>query len=62
MEILGLRYDDLFDELYDLDIAEALKRLPKSVIDDRNQRLKRAMDLSMKHTYLPKELQVFPLS
>ena len=44
--------------MYDLDVAEALKRLPQSVKDDRNQRLKRAIDLSMKHTYLPKDLQV----
>jgi len=26
-------------------------------VDARNQRIKRAMDLSMKHDYLPKELQ-----
>ena len=26
-------------------------------VDHRMQRLKRAMDLSMKHTYLPKDLQ-----
>jgi hypothetical protein len=27
-------------------------------VDARNQRLKRAMDCSMKHAYLPKDLQV----
>lgn len=53
----GLRYDDLYDDMYDLDVAEALKRLPQSVVDARNQRLKRAMDQSMKHSSLPKELQ-----
>ncbi|KAH7425942.1 hypothetical protein KP509_11G078500 [Ceratopteris richardii] len=53
----GLRYDDLYDELQDLDVKEALSRLPQSVVDARNQRLKRAMDLSMKHSHLPKELQ-----
>lgn len=55
---LGLRYDDLHDPMYDLDIKEALDRLPKQVVDARNQRLKRAMDLSMKHEYLPEDLQV----
>ncbi|KAK3011515.1 hypothetical protein RJ639_012573 [Escallonia herrerae] len=54
----GLRYDDLYDPMYDLDIKEALNRLPREVIDAQNQRLKRAMDLSMKHEYLPDDLQV----
>ncbi|KAI3891236.1 hypothetical protein MKW98_007541 [Papaver atlanticum] len=53
----GLRYDDLYDPLMDLDIKEALNRLPVEVVDARNQRLKRAMDLSMKHEYLSPELQ-----
>ncbi|GAA0153750.1 reductase [Lithospermum erythrorhizon] len=53
----GLRYDDLYDPYYDLDIKEALNRLPKEIVDARNQRLKRAMDLSMKHEYLPPNLQ-----
>ncbi|MCL7038761.1 hypothetical protein MKW94_024729 [Papaver nudicaule] len=53
----GLRYDDLYDPLMDLDIKEALNRLPREVVDARNQRLKRAMDLSMKHEYLSEELQ-----
>ncbi|KAJ4887931.1 Cytochrome b-c1 complex subunit 7-2 [Raphanus sativus] len=53
----GLRYDDLYDPMYDLDIKEALNRLPSEVVDARNQRLKRAMDLSMKHEYLPDDLQ-----
>eukprot|EP00243_Klebsormidium_subtile_P001367 TRINITY_DN12360_c0_g1_i1.p1 TRINITY_DN12360_c0_g1~~TRINITY_DN12360_c0_g1_i1.p1 ORF type:complete len:128 (-),score=30.68 TRINITY_DN12360_c0_g1_i1:183-566(-) len=53
----GLRYDDLYDDLYDLDVKEALKRLPREETDARNQRLKRAIDLSMKHYYLSKELQ-----
>ncbi|AED93445.1 Cytochrome bd ubiquinol oxidase, 14kDa subunit [Arabidopsis thaliana] len=54
----GLRYDDLYDPLYDLDIKEALNRLPREIVDARNQRLMRAMDLSMKHEYLPDNLQV----
>ncbi|XP_019189944.1 PREDICTED: cytochrome b-c1 complex subunit 7 [Ipomoea nil] len=53
----GLRYDDLYDPYYDLDIKEALNRLPREIVDARNQRLKRAMDLSMKHLYLPEDLQ-----
>ncbi|XP_022730553.1 cytochrome b-c1 complex subunit 7-2 [Durio zibethinus] len=53
----GLRYDDLYDPYYDLDIKEALNRLPREIVDARNQHLKRAMDLSMKHEYLPENLQ-----
>ncbi|CAK9147151.1 unnamed protein product, partial [Ilex paraguariensis] len=53
----GLRFDDLFDPMEDLDIKEALNRLPREIVDARNQRLKRAMDLSMKHEYLPENLQ-----
>lgn len=53
----GLRYDDLYDPLMDLDVAEALRRLPEDVVVARNQRLKRAMDLSMKHEKLPKALR-----
>ncbi len=39
------------------DVAEALRRLPDDVIVARNQRLKRAMDLSLKHETLPEELR-----
>ena len=53
----GLRYDDLLDETMNLDVAEALKRLPHEERDLRMQRLKRAMDLSMKHVYLDPEMQ-----
>ncbi|XP_065850807.1 cytochrome b-c1 complex subunit 7-2, mitochondrial [Euphorbia lathyris] len=53
----GLRYDDLFDPYYDIDIKEALNRLPREIVDARHQRIKRAMDLSMKHEYLPEDLQ-----
>jgi len=38
-------------------VAEALRRLPPELIVQRNQRLKRAMDLSMKSEKLPKELR-----
>ncbi len=39
------------------DVAEALNRLPAEVVWARNARLKRAMDLSLKHEVLPKDLQ-----
>lgn len=55
---LGLRYDDLYDPMESLDIKEALARLPREIVDARNQRILRAMDLSMKHEYLPKDLEV----
>ncbi|KAJ0561000.1 putative cytochrome b-c1 complex subunit 7 [Helianthus annuus] len=54
----GLRYDDLYDPMESLDIKEALNRLPREIVDARNQRLLRAMDLSMKHEYLSQDLQV----
>ncbi|XP_027332168.1 cytochrome b-c1 complex subunit 7-2-like isoform X2 [Abrus precatorius] len=54
----GLRYDDLYDPYYDIDVKEALNRLPKEIVDARHARLKRAIDLSMKHEYLPEDLQV----
>jgi ubiquinol-cytochrome c reductase subunit 7 len=38
-------------------VEEALRRLPAQELLDRNARLKRAMDLSLKGTFLPKELQ-----
>ncbi len=53
----GLRYEDLLDPIMDLDVKEALDRLPQSEVDARNQRLRRAHDLSLKHEELPKELQ-----
>lgn len=38
-------------------VAEALRRQPQDVLDARMQRHKRAMDLSLKHTNLPKDMQ-----
>lgn len=52
----------MYDPYYDLDVKEALNRLPREIVDARNQRLKRAMDLSLKHVYLPEDLQVFSFS
>ena len=39
------------------DVDEALRRLPVEVTDARNQRMKRAVDCSLKKSYLPKDLQ-----
>lgn len=39
----------------DEDVKEALKRLPEDVYNERLFRLKRALDLSMRHQILPKE-------
>ncbi|XP_038895803.1 cytochrome b-c1 complex subunit 7-2, mitochondrial-like [Benincasa hispida] len=53
----GLQYDDMYDPYYDIAVKEALNRLPREVVDVCNHRLKQAMDLSMKHQYLPDDLQ-----
>ena len=53
----GLRYEDLYDPDYDLDVEEALRRLPQEVVDARNQRLRRGIDHSLKHSALAKDLQ-----
>lgn len=39
------------------DIDQAIKRLPQDVVDARNQRLKRASDISLKKEYMAPELQ-----
>lgn len=52
----GLRYDDLLNE-YDDEVKDALKKLPPDEIEMRNKRLKRAIDLDIKKTYLPEDLQ-----
>lgn len=44
--------DDTIHE--DLDVKEALRRLPETVYNDRMFRIKRALDLSMKQQILPK--------
>ncbi|XP_062026216.1 cytochrome b-c1 complex subunit 7-2, mitochondrial-like [Rosa rugosa] len=53
----GLRYANLYDPYYDLDVKGALNRLPRDIVDTCSQRLKRAMDLSKKHGHLPEDLQ-----
>ncbi|XP_078072057.1 cytochrome b-c1 complex subunit 7 [Mustelus asterias] len=50
----GLMRDDTLYE--NDDVKEALKRLPESLYNDRMFRIKRALDLSMKHQILPKEM------
>ena len=51
---LGLRYEDLYDE-EEKDTAAALKMLPDKENDLRMYRLRRAMDLSLKHAILPED-------
>lgn len=51
----GLRRGDLLNE-DDPDVVEAIKRLPSEEYNLRHFRVKRALDLSMKHQILPKEL------
>ena len=51
----GLRYEDVWIE--HPDVEKALHYLPKKEVIERNRRIKRAMHLSMTHTYLPKEIQ-----
>eukprot|EP00798_Chlamydomonas_sp_ICE-L_P020749 gene20749-27569_t len=54
----GLRYDDLYDPLKDEDVAEALRRLPPKVVQERDARLRRAIDLSTKHDQLTGDFTV----
>lgn len=49
----GLWRDDLRYE--DEDVKEALRRLPQNVVDERNYRTLRAMQLSLTKSILPKE-------
>ncbi|KAI8324457.1 14 kDa subunit of cytochrome bd ubiquinol oxidase [Martensiomyces pterosporus] len=50
---LGLRYDDLLKEETPL-IQEAVNRLSREEIDNRNYRHKRAFQLSLAHQELPR--------
>jgi len=50
---LGLRHDDTLMETDE--VKEALRRLPKSVLDERQFRISRALYLSMRKEVLPKE-------
>ena len=50
----GLLYEDILVETADVKLA--LSRLPKDVLNAREQRLKRAMVLSSQQRYLPDEV------
>merc|ERR1719424_1017879 len=50
----GLMYEDIMIETTDVKLA--LSRLPKDVLNAREQRLKRAMVLSSQQRYLPDEV------
>lgn len=50
----GLRRDDLYDESKPI-VKEALRRLPENEQHLRHYRMKRAIDLTIKHKLLPRE-------
>uniref|UniRef100_A0A7N5KRT6 Cytochrome b-c1 complex subunit 7 n=1 Tax=Ailuropoda melanoleuca TaxID=9646 RepID=A0A7N5KRT6_AILME len=50
---LGLMRDDTIHETDD--VKEAIRRLPENLYNDRMFRIKRALDLTMRHQILPKE-------
>ncbi|XP_048385462.1 cytochrome b-c1 complex subunit 7 isoform X1 [Stegostoma tigrinum] len=50
----GLVRDDTLYE--DDDVKEAIRRLPENLYNERLFRIKRALDLSLKHQILPKEM------
>jgi ubiquinol-cytochrome c reductase subunit 7 len=52
----GLRYDDLLNEK-EPDVKAAIAQLSSLEVELRNKRLKRAIDLDVKKTYLPEALQ-----
>jgi len=54
----GLLYDDLIVETPP--VQETLRRLPPSVLADRDRRFKMAFEASFKHVYLPEHLWTKP--
>lgn len=50
----GLHRDDLLHE-FDPDVKEALTRCPQNLVDERNYRCIRAIQLSITHSILPKD-------
>ena len=50
-----MRKDDLMNEEDTPELIEAVRRLPEEEQNLRMFRMKRALDLSMKHQVLPKE-------
>jgi len=57
--MLGLRAHDLITD-QDPDVAEAIKKLPEEEYQLRLERLRRALDLSMKHRILPRNQWTTP--
>ncbi|CAN8068989.1 unnamed protein product [Agarophyton chilense] len=53
----GLRYDDLLNE-FDDEVKHAIAKLPPQELEMRNKRLKRAIHLDVKKTYLPEQIQL----
>jgi hypothetical protein len=53
---LGLKYEDILNEAMPA-VQEAVNRLPASEVSNRNKRFKRAIDLSVKRTYLAESVQ-----
>ena len=51
--VIGLMRDDTIYE--NEDVKEAIRRLPENLYNDRMFRIKRALDLTMRHQILPKE-------
>mmetsp|Transcript_64915 Transcript_64915/g.153430 ORF Transcript_64915/g.153430 Transcript_64915/m.153430 type:complete len:114 (+) Transcript_64915:58-399(+) len=54
--LYGLRFHDILNE-DDPDVKAALLRLTPQELSDRNKRLKRALDITLKRTYLHPDLQ-----
>jgi ubiquinol-cytochrome c reductase subunit 7 len=52
----GLRYEDLLVNDHP-DVVGALKYIPEEERVNRERRIRRAMILSLRHEYLPKEIQ-----
>mmetsp|Transcript_14844 Transcript_14844/g.21070 ORF Transcript_14844/g.21070 Transcript_14844/m.21070 type:complete len:103 (-) Transcript_14844:223-531(-) len=52
----GLRYEDILIA-ENPDLSRALDYLPKEEVNARQRRIRRAVDLSFKHEYLPKEIE-----
>jgi ubiquinol-cytochrome c reductase subunit 7 len=54
LSVPGLHHDDCYDE-DNPDVKEAIRRLPAHLVDERNFRVTRAMQLSLQKIILPKE-------
>merc|ERR1719445_2946536 len=52
----GLLYDDIFHEEKDPIVMAALQRLPPELFEMRMRRLRRAIDMDMKHTHIPESM------